>query len=121
MSGPKIGTRAFNQSSRLKSGPSPFCASICRVRLSFYLWCTYLGLTLTLAVQQQDRPCHVEIERNHLTFSRSGIHDNIKWQFARNTQCPSFTPSSIIRIAAGACPCPSATLDILTPCASDRN
>lgn len=56
VSGPKIGTRAFNQSSRLKSGPSPFCASICRVRLSskasfsllcmvynlFYVWCTCL-------------------------------------------------------------------------------
>lgn len=55
------------------------------------------------------------------TFSSSGIHDNMRWQFARNTQCPSLTPSSIILMAAGACPWPSATLDILTPCASDNN
>lgn len=53
------------------------------------------------------------------TFSSSGIHESIRWQFARNTQLPSLEPSSIIRMAAGACPCPRATFAIFTPCTAD--
>ena len=44
----------------------------------------------------------------------SGNQDIIKWQFARNTQWPSFRPRVINSVATEACPCPSATVKSLS-------
>lgn len=40
-------------------------------------------------------------------LSNWGIQLSDRWQFARNTQFPSRTPSLIMRVAMGACPWPN--------------
>lgn len=57
------------------------------------------------------KPWWGDLPWNPSTMASSvGSQDVMRWQFARNTQLPSRRPSSIRRVAMGACPWPSATL-----------